>query len=179
MSNSQNIFSQVQKLRDDARITKGAHFAAKERKRRIYRILGMGGIFFNILIATGLFDVWFPDRASLYIKAAAVFASAFVAVQTLLNFQKEAEVHGLAGYSYTTVQRRVDFLIAEFKDGHKTIEELVQEYRKLMEQYLEINEVNKNVIPDDKDFAKVRKVLKAPQRNSLIQAPESKTEPVC
>ena len=67
-ASTDNIFAQIEKLRDDARITQEAHLTAKGRKTRLYIILGFGTIIFNVLIATGVIDIFFPDIANLLIR---------------------------------------------------------------------------------------------------------------
>lgn len=152
---SEHVFAQLKKLGNDARVTKDAHFIAKERKRWWFKFFGIIGIVFNVLVATGVLDL-IPGQPAIYIKIAAVFAGAFAAIQTLLNLQKETELHSQAGEAYTQTYRRIILLIAEFEDGQKDAAQMTDEYRQLMEKHLKVNTTFANCVPDNKDFEKAR-----------------------
>jgi hypothetical protein len=160
-ASTDNIFAQIEKLRDDARITQEAHLTAKGRKTRLYIILGFGTIIFNVLIATGVIDIFFPDMANLLIKAAAVLALGFAATQTLLSYPREVERHSAAAESFGRIYRRVDFLIAEAKDESKAGDEVIRDFREIMNHHLAAIERNKSCTPNPRDYVKARRLLKS------------------
>jgi hypothetical protein len=160
-ASTDNIFAQIEKLRDDARVTQEAHLTAKARKTRLYIVLGFGTIIFNVLIATGVFDIFFPDMANLLIKAAAVLALGFAATQTLLSYPREVERHSAAAESFGRIYRRVDFLIAEAKDESKAGDEVIRDFREIMNHHLAAIERNKSCTPNPRDYVRSRRQLKS------------------
>ena len=156
-ASTDNIFAQIEKLRDDARLTQDAHLLAKGRKARMYILLGFGTIIFNVLIATGFFDVFFPYEAALLIKAAAVLAIGFTATQTLLNYPRETERHSAAAESFGRIYRKVDFLIAEAKDESKSADEVLRDFSYIMNQHIATIERHKSYTPSPRDYARVRR----------------------
>lgn len=156
-----NLVKEIEKMRDDARVTRRAHFLAAQRKLWIQRALSVGIIVLNLAIGSTLLDKAFPQQADLFIRVIALIAAAFAGIQTAFNFSKDVESHHSAGERYAAVQRRIDILLAEQHDGLLAPDEVAKRFESLTDEYLGINKELKGHVPSNRDFDKVREKLAA------------------
>jgi len=154
-----NTYGEMERLYNDSRVVKRAHFSAAQGKQRARTIIGLAIIALNVLISSSLIDVLVADKAAVLIRILAVFAAAFAAIQTFFNFQKDVEAHHSAGDAYGSINRRVRLLVAEFKDGSRKPDDIIADFKALTEEYLKANTRSKGCIPTDRDYYKARAAI--------------------
>jgi hypothetical protein len=156
----ENIHKEMVTLYDTSRLVRSAHFIAAQRNRKMHKILGAGVIFLNIMIFSPLFDLVAPTHSAIIIKFLAIIAASFAGLQTLFNFQRDAESHLNAGDSYANINRKIRILLAEYKDHTKDTSHITHEFKELTKEYLQANKDNKGNIPSDREYDKARELIK-------------------
>jgi hypothetical protein len=153
-----DIYEVMQKLFDDSRVVKTAHFIAAQRKSRKSSIFGVIVIVLNVLIGSGFIEALFKpqDRATTIIKALAFLAAALAGIQTYFNFQKEVECHKTLGDTYISINHRVGMLMAEYKSKPANRDAVFEKFKELDAEYLKANDDAKACIPSDADYKKAR-----------------------
>jgi hypothetical protein len=169
---AENIYKEMQALCEDSRVTKRAHFIAAQEKKYIYRILGILIVIFNVLIGSTLIDLIAPTKSAIIIRIIAVTAAALAGLQTLFNFQKDVESHLNAGIIYRNINLRAKVLMAEYKDNSRSINDIINDFKTLIEQYLQRNTDSKSSIPADRHFDKARKAMKAKDSKECLPNPK-------
>lgn len=156
-----DLYKEMRSLYHTARVVRTAHFLAAQGDQRMQRILGTSVIVLNIMILSPLFDLIAPNYYVVIIKFLAIFAASFAALQTLFGFQKDSESHLSAGDAYGSICRKLQILLAEYKDGTKAAWQTLYEFKALNAEYLQANKDFKNIIPSEREYAKARRTLKA------------------
>lgn len=156
------IYALMQKLFDDSRVVKSAHFIAAQRKRRNSSIFGVLVIVLNVLIGSGLIEgvLQQQDKATTVIKALAFLAAALAGIQTYFNFQKEVECHTTAGDFYTKFNHRLGLLMAEYNSKPANRDALFDKFKSLNGEYLKEIDDSKGCVPSDSDYSKARAGIK-------------------
>ncbi len=157
------ILAVMQKLFDDSRVVKSAHFIAAQRKNRNAKIIGVIVIVLNVLIGSGLIEevVEVPSRITTVIKALSFLAAALAGIQTFFNFQKEVECHTNAGDVYSSINHRLGLLMAEYQDQPANRPALVTDFKALNTEYLKANDEGRGCVPTDSDYKKARAGIEA------------------
>src|SRR5262245_29417542 len=124
------IFEAMEKLLDDSRVVRSAHFIAAERKDKRAKLLGVTVIVLNLLITSGLVEIVFPqpNRVTAAIKLLSFLAGALAAIQTFLSFQKEVECHRKSGGIYSSINHRTRLVMAEYKEEPDKHDALVADF---------------------------------------------------
>jgi hypothetical protein len=153
-----DIYAVMQKLFDDSRAVKSAHFIASQRKNRHAKIIGAIVIVLNVLIGSGLIEavIKVESGVTTAIKALSFLAAALAGIQTFFNFQKDVECHTNAGDSYSSINRRLGLLMAEYQEQPANRAALITDFKTLNTEFLKANEDNKGCIPTDSDYRKSR-----------------------
>lgn len=153
-----DIYAVMQKLSDDSRVTKSAHFIAAQRKNRNAKVFGVLVIVLNVLIGSGLIEaiIGTPGVVTTVIKALSFLAAALAGIQTFFNFQKEVECHTNSGDVYSSINRRLGVVMAEYQEQPANRATLITDFKALNAEYLKANEEGKGCVPADSDFAKSR-----------------------
>ncbi|WP_148714523.1 SLATT domain-containing protein [Chitinolyticbacter meiyuanensis] len=149
----------LEELRRDARICKGRHFAAADRKLTLHRWCGVPVILANLFVGIVLVNLQGGninlsgelDPASLALGGRAVDALSLIstllafcaaslsAVQTFFNFHKTAEGHRAIGNRYIDIARRAKNLLQKQADLPEDVGALWENYTALYEEYRRIN----------------------------------------
>lgn len=170
----ENIQKEMWGLYHTSRIVRTAHFIAAQGNQKMYKILGTGVIILNIMIFSPLFDVIAKGQSPIIIKFLAIIAASFAGLQTLFGFQKDAESHLSAGDAYGSITRRIKILLAEHNDHVKDASLIHYEFKRLTEDYLQVNKENKSNIPTEREFEKAKKAIKLlAQKHEQESAKES------
>lgn len=146
-----------------SRVVKTAHFNSAQRKQKTHRVLGVFIIVINILITSPLINLIFsnnPDKIGITVKFLAIISASLASIQTLFNWQKEADKHLTAGDSYTNIYHKASTLLAKFEDKLIDIKDLIVEFESLQNEYLEVNKNYQLSIPSDYDFKKAKEKIK-------------------
>ena len=157
-SGNDDIYAVMQKLSDDSRVIKSAHFIAAQRKKRNSRIIGASVIVLNILIGSGLIEetVQPQRRVTTVIKALAFLAAALAGIQTFFNFQNEVECHTTAGDVYSSINHRLGLVMAEYHAKPANRDALFDKFKALDDEHLKANDDSRGCIPSDSDYKKAR-----------------------
>lgn len=155
-----NVYKEMRSLYHTARVVRTAHFLAAQGDQRMHRILGTSVILLNIMIFSPLFDLIVPHQSAVIIKFLAIFAASFAALQTLFAFQKDSEFHLNAGDTYGSICRKIQILLAEYKDGTKTPSLVLYEFKAINLEYLQANKDFKAIIPSEREYEKSRRKIK-------------------
>lgn len=152
------IYGAMQKLQDDSRIVRSAHFIASQRKGRYSRILGILVIILNGLIGSGLIEAVIANqnRITTTIKALAFAAAALATIQTFFNFQKEVECHIKSGGVYSSIYHRIAVIMAQYKQKPADRDAMVTKFNALSDEYLKANDDSAVCIPTDGDYDEAR-----------------------
>lgn len=153
-----DMYAVMQKLFDDSRVVKSAHFIASQRKNRNAKIIGVIVIVLNVLIGSGLIEEVVKDqgRITTLIKALSFLAAALAGVQTFFNFQKEVECHTNSGDVYSSINRRLGLLMAEYQQQPANRATLITDFKAINTEYLKANDDSKGCVPTDSDYDKAR-----------------------
>ena len=153
-----DIYAVMQKLFDDSQAVRSAHFIASQRKDRKAKIFGVIVIVLNVLIGSGLIEeaIKVPATVTTVIKLLSFLAAAFAGIQTFFNFQKEVECHRNSGGVYSSINRRLGLVMAEYQEQPANRPALIAEFKKLNDEFLKANEDSEACIPTDADFDKAR-----------------------
>lgn len=160
------FYAVMHRLADDARVVKSAHFIAAQRKSRNQKLLGVSVVVINILIGSGLIEELAKLQSMsnfsppVFIKLLAFAAAALAGIQTFFNFQKEVECHTTAGDVYISIKRRLDLLLAEYKDNPATRAQVSDQLKAIQDEFLKANDEARPCIPTDKDYADAREGTK-------------------
>jgi hypothetical protein len=156
------MYAVMEKLYDDSRVVKSAHFIAAQRKRRSSRIMGILVIVLNVLIGSGFIEelVQPQGRATTVIKALAFLAASLAGIQTFFNFQREVECHTNAGDVYSSINRRLDDVMAEYSSKPAERDALFKHFKALRDEHLKANDDSKGCVPSDGDYKKARAGIK-------------------
>ncbi|HSC81922.1 MAG TPA: SLATT domain-containing protein [Chitinolyticbacter sp.] len=157
--NNQGALAALEELRRDARICKGRHFAAADRKLILHRCCGVPVILANLFVGIvlvnlqggtmsadgGLDPAGFiagsraVDALSLVSTLLAFCAASLSAVQTFFNFHKTAEGHRAIGNRYIDIARRAKALLQRQSDLPDAAAPLWDSYGTLYTEYRQIN----------------------------------------
>ncbi|MEL7405530.1 MAG: hypothetical protein AAFN00_00985 [Cyanobacteria bacterium J06558_2] len=88
------VYQRLVELGKNSRVVKTAHFNSAQRKQKIYRVLGIVIIVVNVLIVSPLINLVFsndPDKIGIAVKFLAIISASLASIQTLFNWQKEAD----------------------------------------------------------------------------------------
>jgi len=168
-----NMYDEMLTLENDSRVVKQAHFIAAQKKRWTRSMIGVLIIFLNVLIGSTLIDFLLPQQAAALIRGLAVFAAALAGIQTFFNFQKDVESHLSSGDTYGSIHRRVRLLIAEYKDGSRNSDDVIADFKKLIDDYLKANAESKGCIPSDKDYDQARAAIRKAKELELEESSET------
>jgi hypothetical protein len=158
-----DIYAVMQKLFDDSRAVKSAHFIASQRKNRHAKIIGAIVIVLNVLIGSGLIEAVIKDDSGITttIKALSFLAAALAGIQTFFNFQKEVECHTNAGHVYSSINHRLGLLMAEYQEQPANRPALINDFKTLNTEYLKANDEGRGCVPTDNDYKKARAGIEA------------------
>ncbi len=158
-----DIYAVMQKLYDDSRVVKSAHFIAAQRKNRTAKIIGVIVIVLNVLIGSGLIEevITVQGKITTVIKALSFLAAALAGIQTFFNFQKEVECHTNAGDVYSNINRRLGLLMAEYQEQPANRAALITDFKALNTEFLKANDDSKACVPTDNDYKKTRAGIEA------------------
>jgi hypothetical protein len=153
-----DIYAAMQKLFEDSRVVKSAHFIAEQRKGRTAKVIGVFVIVLNVLIGSGLIEEAVKDQSKVttIIKLLAFLAAALAAIQTFFNFQKEVECHITSGTVYSSLNHRLGLIMAEYHDKPANRDALFANFKALDDEYLKANDDGKTCIPSESDYKKAR-----------------------
>ena len=152
-----DILEAIRKLGRDAQITRSAHFIAAQSKSRFSKIFGVIVVVLNILIGSGLVEALTTEgSAATVIKALAFTAAACAGIQTFFNFQKEIECHTKSGGVYSSINHRINTLVAEYLELPANRDAQMQSFKALESEYLQANDDAVGCIPTDKHFDSAR-----------------------
>jgi hypothetical protein len=155
------LYAAMQKLFDDSRVVKSAHFIAAQRKRNKSSIFGILVIVLNVLIGSGVIQEFFQPQATTIIKALAFMAASLAGIQTYFNFQKEVECHTTAGDTYSSINHRLGIVMAEYSSTPGVHHALFDNrFKPLNNEYLKANDDSKGCVPSDSDYRKARAGIK-------------------
>ncbi|AFZ33477.1 MULTISPECIES: SLATT domain-containing protein [Cyanophyceae] len=160
MANNQEIVKEVLDLENNSRLVKTAHFNAAQTKQNLHKIIGLSIIIVNIIIFSPLLDLITPKYSAVSIKLLAIIGASLAGIQTLFNFQKEADMHLSAGNIYASIYHRIGMLLAKYRDGILTPANFVEESETLQQEYLKANKSFELCIPSNKDYECARNSLK-------------------
>ena len=159
-NNAQSIYKEATDLENNSRIVKTAHFNAAHRKQKMHRTLGLLVIIINIVIFSPLLDLCIPKYSTIGVKILAIVGASLAGVQTLFNFQKDVEMHLIAGNIYVNIYHKIGTLIAKSKDNIVDMNTFVNEFETLQKEYLEANSAYKSCIPSNGDYQQANKLIK-------------------
>lgn len=152
-----DIYAVMQKLSEDSRVVKSAHFIAAQQKKRNATILGVAVVVLNVLIGSGLIETLGAENtAKTMIKALSFLAAAIAGVQTFFNYQKQVECHTNAGDVYSSINRRLGLLMAEYQEQPANRAALINEFKALNAEYLKANVDSKPCVPTDGNYNSAR-----------------------
>jgi hypothetical protein len=153
-----DIYEAMQKLKGDAQIVRSAHFIAAERKDKKAKIFGVIVIIINLLITSGLIEIAFRNDLwiTATIKLLSFLAATFAALQTFLNFQKEAECHRKSGAVYSSIYHRTRLVMAEYQEQPANRPEHIAKFKELSDEYLKANDDATVCVPTDTEYDKAR-----------------------
>jgi hypothetical protein len=153
-----DIYAEMQRLSRDSQRVKSAHFIAAQRKGRNSKIIGVSVVVLNVLIGSGLIEQAIRDQSKIttVIKALAFLAAALAGIQTFFNFQKEVECHTNAGDVYSSINRRLGLVMAEYQGKPANRDALTTDFKALSAEYLKANDDSKACVPTDSDYEKAR-----------------------
>ena len=157
------IYQRLVDLGECSRVVKTAHFNSAQRKQKIHRFLGIFIIVINILIISPFINLVFfsnPDKIGITVKFLAIISASLASIQTLFNWQKEADKHLGAGESYTNICHKASTVSAKFEDKLIDLKNLIVELESLQNEYLEANKNYQLSIPSDYDFKKAKEKIK-------------------
>jgi hypothetical protein len=175
LDKAENIYKEMQALCADSRVTKRAHFIAAQEKKYSYRILGVLIVIFNVLIGSTLIDLLAPTKSVVIIRVIAVAAAALAGFQTFFNFQKDVECHLSSGAKYRNINLRAKVLMAEYKDSSRNINDIINEFKALIDHYLQKNEESGGCVPTERQFDKARKAIEAKDAKKVLGEARSLT----
>lgn len=157
-----DFYEVMERLSDNARIVRSAHFIAAQHKGRNQKIFGVAVVILNVLIGSGLIEAFSksPNQATLVIKTLAFLAASLAGIQTFFNFQKEVECHTTSGGVYSSISNRLGPVMAEYKVNVATRPQMIEEFKKLNAEYLKANDDARQCIPTDANFDEARKAMK-------------------
>jgi hypothetical protein len=153
------IYSDMTKLSDDSSVIKSAHFIAAERKGNSQTIFGVCIIVLNVLIGSTLIEAVIPEKAGLVIRLLAFLAASLAGIQTFFNFQKVVDCHTKSGDVYSSINRRLGLLMAEYKDETRSRADIIADYKVIRDEYLTANDDGRPCVPTDGDLRKAREGL--------------------
>jgi hypothetical protein len=158
-----DIYEEMQTLRNVSRRVRSAHFIAADRKENKAKLFGVLVILINLLITSGLIELAFRDepRVAAAVKILSFLAAAFAAVQTFLNYQKEVECHRKSGGIYASISHRIRMIMAEYHEQPANRPDLIAKFKELSAEYLKANDDSTVCVPKDKDYHKARAQFKA------------------
>jgi hypothetical protein len=157
-----DFYHVMERLSENARLVRSAHFIAAQRKGRTQKIFGVAVVILNVLIGSGLIEAYSrnPGQSALVIKTLAFLAASLAGIQTFFNFQKEVECHTTAGGVYSSINHRLDPVLAEYKTNPATRAQTIEAFKKLNDEYLKANDDARQCIPTDRNFDDARKGMK-------------------
>lgn len=152
------MYAAMERLLHDAQRVKRAHFIAAQRKRRNSTIIGLSVVVLNILIGSGLIEATTTNqnRITIAIKLFSFLAAALAGIQTFFSFQKEIECHTNSGDLYSSINRRISVVMAEYHEKPENHDALITDFKALDAEYLKANDDSKACVPTDSDFDKAR-----------------------
>ena len=158
-----DIYAVMQKLLDDSQVVRSGHFIAAQRKNRNAKLIGAAVIVLNVLIGSGLIEAAFKDQGKITtaIKALSFLAAALAGIQTFFNLQKEVECHTSAGDTYSSINRRLGLLMAEYDEQPANRATLITDFKALNAEYLKAINDSKGCVPTDSDYLKARRGIAA------------------
>lgn len=163
-NDTDEIFEAMQKLMRDSQVTRSAHFIAKQRKERTFQIVGASVVVLNILIGSGLIEAAFANNQNaitITIKLLAFLAAALAGIQAFFNFQKAVECHIKSGGVYSSINHRLNLIMAEYQEEPANRPTLIGNFRALNDEFLKANDDATVCIPADRDFDNARAKIKA------------------
>jgi len=162
-SDTDEVFEAMEKLLRDSQVVRSGHFIAAQHKDRTLKILGVCVVVLNILITSGLIEAAVTDQKAITIsiKLLAFLAAALAGIQGFFNFQKIVECHTRSGGVYSSINRRLQIVMANYEENPGNRADLINEFKALSAEYLKANDDATACIPSDRDFEKARAAIKA------------------
>ncbi len=156
-------YAAMEKLLRDSQRVKSGHFIAAQRKMKKSKIIGISVVVLNLLISSGLIEEALPDqtRITIAIKLFSFLAATLAGIQTIFNFQKEVECHTNAGDVYSSINRRIGTVMAEYQDNPANRDTLFTDFKALEAEYLKANDDSKLCVPTESDYDKARAGIEA------------------
>ena len=163
-NDNDEMLEAMERLARNSQVVRSAHFIAAQRKDKTLKILGVTVVVINILITSGLVEAALGTNATaitISIKLLAFLAAALAGIQGFFNFQKIVECHNRSGSTYSSINHRLNLLIAEYQENPANRPALIDQFKALNNEYLKANDDAANCIPADKDFDKARAGIEA------------------
>lgn len=161
MEKGKNTIEELNKFRIDCIYGKKKHYNARDRYSSYHINLGIAIVILSAIMGTSVYYLLSKSEllsAQIIVGIFILLNAILVALQTYLNFEKRALRHKVTADKYLWLMKEAQRLLAYYRDGNKTIEEVREELEKL---YQEVEDIHKDE-PDTSqgDYQKAREGVK-------------------
>ncbi len=139
-----NTIEELNKFRIDCMYGKKKHYNARDRVATYNRNMGIAIVVLTAIMGTSVYFALSKSDillAQIIVGIFILLNAILVALQTYLKFEKQALRHKVTADRYLCLMKEAQRLLAYYKDGNKTLDEVQKELEKICQ---EVNDIQKD-----------------------------------
>lgn len=141
MEKDKNTIEELNKFRIDCMYGKKKHYNARDRYAGYHKMMGIIIIILTTIMGTSVFYSLSKSEllsAQIVVVVFTVVIAVLTALQTYLNFEKAVLRNNVIADRYLWLMKEAQRLLAYYRDGSKSIEDVQKELERLSQEVKEI-----------------------------------------
>jgi len=144
MEKGKNTIEELNKFRIDCMYGKKKHYNARDRVATYNRNMGIAIVVLTAIMGTSVYSALSKSDillAQIIVGIFILLNVVLVALQTYLKFEKQALRYKVTADRYLCLMKESQRLLAYYKDGNKTLDEVQKELERM---YQEVKDIQKD-----------------------------------